>query len=168
MGQGRLRRALRRSSGGFQRLIDGTGWLGACAVILGIVGLLAFATIAASPDFLMWTGERIEGLDLGGTVNYTFDGRAYSFQTNDRPENAPPLRVGVYLSPGEPGVAVEDRVSTRAIDTTFVMLPLALAFACLLAGWWRRGRRRRRQTEGEGHGFTPGSLSRRGGPSRGP
>jgi hypothetical protein len=70
--------------------------------------------------------------------------------------------VTVYLDPSDPVLAVEDKLSTRIFDATFVLTPFLAAAASLGLGW-RRGRRQRRAAtrDGrEGYGFSPGELRR--------
>jgi hypothetical protein len=103
----------------------------------------------------------VPGLDLGGTVNYHYQGVSYTFEAHDRPQDAPPQRVTVYLDPGDPIVAVEDKLSTRIFDATFVLTPFLLAAASLAVGWGRRRRSQRRAAArqgGDGFGFGPEEL----------
>jgi len=144
-----------------ERLASVTGWLGGCAVVLVLVGVLAVCTEVLSPSFLLWTGHAVRGLDLGGTVNYQYHGVSYTFEAHDRPQDAPPKKVTVYLDPSNPIVAAEDKLSTRLFDASFVLVPFLAAAASLAMGWrrWRRAQRRSAAKDAqEGYGFRPGDL----------
>lgn len=115
------------------------------------------------PSSLLWTGHAAPGLDLGGTVNYQYRGVSYTFEARDRRQDAPPERVTVYREPGDPVVAVEDKLSTRIFDAFFVLTPFVLAAASLAVGWGRRRRSQQRAAArlgSDGFGFTPGELRR--------
>lgn len=143
---------------------EATGWLGGAALALLVVGLLALLAELVSPSFLLWSGRRVQGVELGDTVNYQFDGGAYSFAVQGRPQEAPPLRVTVYVNSSEPRIAVLDRLSTRIGDAAFVLTPLVAAGACALGGWRRvrRIKRRRPPPGAQGYGFAPGELRNHG------
>ncbi|MGO8686678.1 MAG: hypothetical protein ACLQT7_05740 [Candidatus Dormibacteria bacterium] len=153
----------RRLQASAQRLAGVAGWSGGCALILVLVGALAVCAEVVSPSFLLWTGRAVPGLDLGGSVNYQYRGTSYTFEAHDRSQDAPPERVTVYLDPSDPPVAVEDKLSTRIFDATFVLTPFVLAALCLAVGWERRRRAQRRAAAhqgSEGYGFSPGQLRR--------
>jgi len=144
-----------------ERLASVTGWFGGCAVVLVFVGVLAVCTEVLSPSFLLWTGHAVPGLDLGGTVNYQYHGISYTFEAHDRSQYAPPETVTVYLDPSDPILAVEDKLSTRLFDATFVLTPFLAAAASVALGWLRRRRSLRRaaaQLDRDGYGFRPGEL----------
>ena len=136
-------------------------WPLVAALVLVFVGVLAVCTEVLSPSFLLWTGHAVPGLDLGGTVNYQYHGVSYTFEAHDRPQDAPPQKVTVYLDPSDPVIAAEDKLSTRLFDATFVLAPFLAAAASLAVGWrrWRRARRHSAANDArEGHGFSPEEL----------
>lgn len=158
------RRTARTLKSWAQRLASVTGWFGGCAVVLVFVGLLAVCTEVLSPSFLLWTGDAVPGLELGDTVNYQYHGVSYTFEAHDRPQDAPPQKVTVYLDPSDPNIAAEDKLSTRLFDATFVLAPFLASAASLALGWlrWRRSlQRAAAQPDHDAHGFRPGEL---GGP----
>jgi hypothetical protein len=138
-----------------------TGCSGGCALVLVAIGVLATLTEVVSPNFLLWTGHPVPGLNLGGTVNYRYRGIEYTFDAHDRAQNQPPERVTVYLDPNAPMLAVEDKLSTRIGDATFALTPFAAAGISLAVGWNSRRRARKRaaaQRDRDGYGFSPGAL----------
>jgi len=138
-----------------------TGCSGGCALLLVTIGILATLTEVVSPNFLLWTGHPVAGLNLGGTVNYRYRGIEYTFEAHDRPQNAPAERVTVYLDPNNPVLGVEDKLSTRIGDAAFALTPFAAAGISLAVGWIRRRRARKRaaaERDRDGYGFNPRVL----------
>ena len=138
-----------------------TGCSGGLALVLVAIGVLATLTQMVSPNFLLWTGHSVPGLNLGGTVNYRYRGVEYTFEADARAQNQPPERVTVYLDPNDPGLAVEDKLSTRIGDAAFAFTPFAAAGISLAVGWVRRRRARKRaaaQRDRDGYGFSPRAL----------
>ena len=76
---------------------EATDNLGVIALVLGAAGVLCVFAELQSPSFLLWTGHRVRGLELGDTVNYQFRGAVYTMQVQGRPEDAGALNVTVYL-----------------------------------------------------------------------
>ena len=129
--------------------------------MLVVIGVLATLTEVVSPNFLLWTGHPVPGLNLGGTVNYKYRGIEYTFDAHDRGQNQPPERVTVYLDPNDPVLAVEDKLSTRIGDAAFALTPFAAAAVSLAVGWALRRRARKRaaaQRDRDGYGFNPRVL----------
>ena len=156
-----LRRWIRRAGVGYA---DATGCLGGVAVVVAILGLVAFLLETQAPSFQLWTGQAVTGLELGDTANFNFRGHEYTFQAGGRSQDAPPERVTIYFNPGDPEVAAVDEPSTRILDATFVLTPFIAAALFALAGW-RRIRRmgRSAQSDTTGYGFAPGELPGPGG-----
>jgi hypothetical protein len=158
-----LRVLWRRARNLAVRSTAASGCAGGIALVLITIGVLATLTQMVSPNFLLWTGHPVPGLNLGGTVNYRYRGIEYTFEAHDRAQNQPPERVTVYLDPNDPVLGVEDKLSTRIGDAAFALTPFAAAAISLAVGWDRRRRARNRaaaQRDRDGYGFDPRALRR--------
>jgi hypothetical protein len=151
--------AKRRLSGAF----DGLGRYVGLAVALVVLSLLMFLLVIQSrQDTLLWSGGHTIGAEHNGVVHYRVGGQPYSF-VPDPQSNAERARVDVYYDKADPFTARLDSDLTRALDATFVVLPLILAAVLLLVGARRRARRRRstsRDQAGFGTGLDPDFVRR--------
>jgi hypothetical protein len=138
---------------------EGAGCLGAIALLLCVLGVLALLLELQSPTAVLWTGRAVVAEDRGGVVLYPVNGHNYTLIMPNEPANTPAHRVTVFLDPSNPTAALADSASTRWFDAAFVSTPFIVAgalFALALMRNSRRVRWRSQQARSRGGGFGQG------------
>lgn len=151
---------------GIRRRFEGIGCLGAIAIVLAAIGVLAVLLELQSPTSVLWTGRPVAAKDVGGIVLYPFDGHNFTLVAPNEPANTPAHRVTVFVDPNSPSSALEDSAATRWFDAAFVGAPFVAATALIAIALVRNTRRLRARsargpTGGFGQGFDPDELRRR-------
>ncbi len=146
-----------------RRHLQGLGCVGAIALLLVVIGVLALLLELQSPTSVLWTGTAVVGHDTGGVVLYPLNGHNETVIVANEAPSTPPHPVTVYVDPTNPGSARVDSAVTRWFDAGFVAARFVAAMVFVGLGLVRRSRRRRAalrrgHSGGFGHGFHPDQL----------
>jgi hypothetical protein len=139
--------------------LDGNGWLVAVVVVLVAVSLLILHSSLSGPTAVQWTGTKVQGVNKGGIVSFSYAGQTYSIDHSDSFDS-----TTVAFRKGDPAdTAILVNRYERRVEVAGVVVPWILA-AGIVGGTLYRRRRRQGELlagdDGFGRGLDPEVVQR--------